>query len=131
MSGQVLLSKASAIVDMNGTTDYLEGYTQSNFTSVIGTASWTNFSAVLLAPQGGGSGGGTGVSAMSSLTDVQLSNLSGRDYLRYDTDKDGYVVPIDVDKRKLENAPRYREEAVPVYDTDFGKRIDSYYGPDA
>jgi sporulation protein YlmC with PRC-barrel domain len=52
-------------------------------------------------------------------------------YLRYDTDKDGYVIPIDMDKRKLENAPRYREEAAPVYDNDFGRRIDSYYGPDA
>jgi len=53
------------------------------------------------------------------------------DYLRYDTEKDGYVIPVDVDKRKLENAPRYRDEAVPVYDNDFGRRIDSYYGPDA
>jgi sporulation protein YlmC with PRC-barrel domain len=53
------------------------------------------------------------------------------DYLRYDTDKDGYVIPVDMDKQKLENAPRYREEAVPVYDNDFGRRIDSYYGPDA
>ena len=29
-------------------------------------------------------GGGAGVSAMSSLTDVQLTNTAGRDYLRYD-----------------------------------------------
>ncbi len=49
--------------------------------------------------------------------------------LRYDTDKEGYVIPLD--KGKLENAPRYQEAAVPVYDTDFGRRIDSYYGPDA
>jgi sporulation protein YlmC with PRC-barrel domain len=49
--------------------------------------------------------------------------------LRYDTDKEGYVIPLD--KSKLENGPRYQEAAVPVYDTDFGRRIDSYYGPDA
>jgi sporulation protein YlmC with PRC-barrel domain len=50
-------------------------------------------------------------------------------FLRYDTDKEGYVIPLD--KGKFANAPRYQEEAVPVYDTDYGRRIDSYYGPDA
>ncbi len=50
-------------------------------------------------------------------------------YLRYDTDKEGYVIPMD--SVKLKNGPRYAEEAVPVYDTEFGRRIDSYYGPDA
>jgi sporulation protein YlmC with PRC-barrel domain len=49
--------------------------------------------------------------------------------LRYDTDKEGYVIPLDTGK--FANAPRYQEAAVPVYDTDFGRRIDSYYGPDA
>ncbi len=46
--------------------------------------------------------------------------------LRYDTDKDGYVVPLDKDK--LENAPRYRLDDMPIYDNDYGSRIDRYYG---
>ena len=49
--------------------------------------------------------------------------------LRYDTDKDGYVIPLD--KGLLEKAPRYRPEDVPVYDTAYGTRIDRYYGMDA
>ncbi|HZV92851.1 MAG TPA: PRC-barrel domain-containing protein [Caldimonas sp.] len=48
--------------------------------------------------------------------------------LRYDTDKDGYVVPLD--KAKLENAPKYRDEDVPVYDLTYGKRVNGYYGVD-
>ena len=32
----------------------------------------------------GGSGTTAGVSAMASLTDATLTNLAGRDYLRYD-----------------------------------------------
>src|ERR1700744_3124885 len=47
------------------------------------------------------------------------------DYLRSDTDKDGYVVPLD--KNTLEKAPRYQREAVPVYDSEYGNRIDRYY----
>ncbi|MEO8924642.1 MAG: PRC-barrel domain-containing protein [Caldimonas sp.] len=46
--------------------------------------------------------------------------------LKYDTRMDGYVVPID--KAKLDNAPKYRDEATPVYDTEYGKRVNSYYG---
>jgi sporulation protein YlmC with PRC-barrel domain len=49
--------------------------------------------------------------------------------LRYDTEKDGYVVPLD--KNILDKAPRYRPDNVPVYDHDFGSRIDSYYHMDA
>src|SRR5580700_813522 len=45
--------------------------------------------------------------------------------LRYDTDKDGYVIPLD--KGTLERAPRYRVEEVPVYDNAYGTRIDRYY----
>jgi sporulation protein YlmC with PRC-barrel domain len=45
--------------------------------------------------------------------------------LRYDTDKDGYVVPLD--KGMLERAPRYRVEEAPVYDNAYGTRIDRYY----
>jgi sporulation protein YlmC with PRC-barrel domain len=48
--------------------------------------------------------------------------------LKYDTQQDGYVVPLD--KRKLEGAPRYREADAPAYDIEYGKRINSYYGVD-
>ena len=46
--------------------------------------------------------------------------------LRYDTSKNGYTVPLD--KTKLENAPKYREQDVPVYDSDYGTRVNRYYG---
>ncbi len=45
--------------------------------------------------------------------------------LRYDTDKDGYVVPLD--RNNLENAPRYQLDDMPAYDTDYGTRVDRYY----
>ena len=48
--------------------------------------------------------------------------------LRYDTEKDGYVVPLD--KNILDSAPRYRLEETPNYDNDFGTRIDRYYHTD-
>ena len=46
--------------------------------------------------------------------------------LKYDTGKGGYTVPLN--KAKLENAPKYRDQEVPVYDTDYGSRINKYYG---
>jgi sporulation protein YlmC with PRC-barrel domain len=48
--------------------------------------------------------------------------------LKYDTAKEGYVVPLDKDK--LEKAPRYAETDVPEYTPDYGKRIHNYYGAD-
>lgn len=48
--------------------------------------------------------------------------------LKYDTSKDGYVVPLD--KAKLEGAPRYAETDVPAYNSDYGRRVNSYYGFD-
>lgn len=48
--------------------------------------------------------------------------------LKYDTQKDGYVVPLD--KAKLEKAPKYQHQQVPVYDMTYGKGINSYYGVD-
>ena len=48
--------------------------------------------------------------------------------LKYDTSKDGYVVPLD--KAKLEDAPRYPEDEMPAYTTDYGKRVNGYYGVD-
>jgi sporulation protein YlmC with PRC-barrel domain len=48
--------------------------------------------------------------------------------LKYDTVKEGYVVPLD--KAKLEKAPRYAENDLPAYTPEYGKKVDSYYGLD-
>jgi len=45
--------------------------------------------------------------------------------LKYDDGKGGYIVPLD--KTKLEKAPRYSDERVPTYDTEYGNRVNSYY----
>jgi len=46
--------------------------------------------------------------------------------LKYDTAKEGYVVPLDKDK--LEQAPKYAETEMPVYNDEYGKRVYDYYG---
>ena len=46
--------------------------------------------------------------------------------LKYDLDKDGYVVPID--KSTLEGAPKYSSNARPVYDDDYGREVYDFYG---
>jgi sporulation protein YlmC with PRC-barrel domain len=48
--------------------------------------------------------------------------------LKYDTQKEGYVVPLD--KNKLEQAPHYDESDVPDYTPDYGRRVYNYYGAD-
>jgi sporulation protein YlmC with PRC-barrel domain len=48
--------------------------------------------------------------------------------LKYDTQKDGYVVPLD--KARLEKAPKYQYQDVPAYDSTYGKRVYGYYGVD-
>jgi sporulation protein YlmC with PRC-barrel domain len=48
--------------------------------------------------------------------------------LKYDTTKDGYVVPVD--KSQLEGAPKYSGAEIPAYDSDYGRRVNSYYGID-
>jgi sporulation protein YlmC with PRC-barrel domain len=45
--------------------------------------------------------------------------------LRYSNEMGGYVVPLA--KAALENAPKYREDAIPPYNHVYGTRIDSYY----
>ena len=50
------------------------------------------------------------------------------DALTYDTDKGGYVVPLD--KARLKNAPRYPQDEVPEYTQDYGRRVHNYYGVD-
>ncbi len=47
--------------------------------------------------------------------------------LKYDVGQDGYVVPLD--KAKLEGAPKYSESQVPDYTMEYGRNVDSYYGP--
>lgn len=46
--------------------------------------------------------------------------------LKYETEMDGYVVPLD--KAKLESAPKYHEGDTPAYTTEYGTRVDGYYG---
>jgi len=46
--------------------------------------------------------------------------------LKYNTDKDGYVVALE--KSVLEKAPRYSDADVPPYTDEYNKRVDSYYG---
>ena len=46
--------------------------------------------------------------------------------LKYDTSRDGYVVPLD--KSQLEGAPRYDLESRPDYDETYGRRVNDYYG---
>jgi sporulation protein YlmC with PRC-barrel domain len=48
------------------------------------------------------------------------------DMLKYDTVKDGYVVPLDKDR--LNGAPRYADDNRPDYDDDYGRRVNDYYG---
>jgi sporulation protein YlmC with PRC-barrel domain len=46
--------------------------------------------------------------------------------LKYDTSKEGYVVPLD--KTRLEKAPHYPQESRPDYDDEYGRRVSDYYG---
>lgn len=46
--------------------------------------------------------------------------------LTYDTNKDGYVVPLQ--KTQLEGAPRYESDKRPDYSDDYGRRVYDYYG---
>ena len=46
--------------------------------------------------------------------------------LHYDPVKDGYVVPLDI--TTLDQAPRYPDDDRPAYTTDYGSKVDTYYG---
>ena len=48
------------------------------------------------------------------------------DMLDYETDRGGYVVPLD--KAKLEQAPRYRDDEAPAFDDESGRKVNGYYG---
>ncbi len=45
--------------------------------------------------------------------------------LKYSNEYGGYVVPLP--KAILEEAPKYSESEVPIYDRDYGSRVDTYY----
>jgi sporulation protein YlmC with PRC-barrel domain len=46
--------------------------------------------------------------------------------LKYDTQKEGYVVPLD--KERLSAAPKYAEGSMSSYDADYGMTVNKYYG---
>jgi len=45
--------------------------------------------------------------------------------LKFDSKQNGYVVPLD--KARLEKAPKYAEDHIPTYDTDYSTRVNNYY----
>jgi sporulation protein YlmC with PRC-barrel domain len=90
----------------------------------------------------------TGGDKLGSIDDLMLDKVSGQvryavlefggflglgtdrypipwKVLKYSTDKGGYVVPLD--KSVLDNAPKYPLNNAPVYDRDYGSRINSFY----
>ena len=46
--------------------------------------------------------------------------------LKYDTAKEGYVVPLT--KATLEKAPKYSRDDLPEFTGEYGRRVHSYYG---
>ena len=46
--------------------------------------------------------------------------------LKYDTNLDGYVVPVD--KSQLEKAPRYSASEMPEYSDVYGQKVYGHYG---
>lgn len=47
--------------------------------------------------------------------------------LKYDANQGGYVVPLDKDQ--LSNAPKYAHDSPPDYTPEYGREVDTYYGP--
>lgn len=46
--------------------------------------------------------------------------------LKYDTQFDGYVVPVD--KSQLEKAPSYSSDETPEYSDEYGRKVHDHYG---
>lgn len=46
--------------------------------------------------------------------------------LKYDTQKEGYVVPLT--QQQLDNAPHYDGQARPDYDEAYGRKVHDHYG---
>jgi hypothetical protein len=61
--------QVTAIIDMNGTTDYLEAYVQSSVTVIDGTVARTQFSGALIAPVNATAGGWQNDGTQSFLAD--------------------------------------------------------------
>ncbi len=79
-----VVTNASAIIYMNGTTDYLDanGYSEATNAVIIGNSTHTYFEGSLLA-SGNGLVSGTGVSSLSALTDVALASPATGQVLTY------------------------------------------------
>lgn len=48
------------------------------------------------------------------------------DMLKYDTEFEGYVVPLD--KSRLEKAPRYGQDDIPDYTSEYARSVNDFYG---
>ena len=48
------------------------------------------------------------------------------DMLKYDTEFEGYVVPLD--KSRLEKAPRYGQNDTPDYTSEYARSVNDFYG---
>jgi len=76
------LATVSTIIDLNGSTDYIEGYTYSGSTNIWGqNAIYTYMAGTLLAAGSGGSGGGS-TSPGGNTTNIQYNssgNFAGSD----------------------------------------------------
>lgn len=46
--------------------------------------------------------------------------------LHYDTEKDGYVVNLDMEQ--IKSGPRYAKDERPDYSDDYGRGVDAHYG---
>jgi len=46
--------------------------------------------------------------------------------LKYDVEFEGYVVPLD--KSRLEKAPRYEQDDVPDYTSEYARSVNDFYG---
>jgi hypothetical protein len=76
ISTTLLQFGASAVACTNGISGTIRWSAPSGTIQVCDGAGWVSLAS--------GTTGGAGVSALASLTDVQITNIAGRDYLRYD-----------------------------------------------
>jgi len=78
-----LVANTSIILDMNGSTDYVEAFVYSAGNTVSGLTYFTYFNGTLIA-SGNGLAGGGGASAINDLSDVNTSGAAAGNVLRYD-----------------------------------------------
>lgn len=82
-SGSDIIPHTSAVVSLNGSTDYVELYIYSTAVTIDGFAAYTRFEGSLLGGASSGSGGGGGATALSGLTDVSLASPVSESLLAY------------------------------------------------